>query len=411
MPSSRSMFRAIAAGAAVATTTGLTVTAATSQTRPPVPSRLVGLANPREANKVLSAYGRSALWAFDSATDKFQRITTFSVKPGETQFTTGVHAHALGIQVRKPDRPPVAPVGDGTTVTTAPTPQASVPSSSTAAVPAASAPSVPSEPGAPAGFASSQLLLNDQFSGTSLNTSNWNPYITSAAANGAPWNSNGSGGSGTENPSLDYDSEYFLPSQLMVSNGLTIEADETPVLGMLESTPVTYPWTSGAVSSYGKFEFSGGYLQIVAKMPAGDGMWPGLWMLPGAGNSDGDNYEIDLFEGGYTGNGVNPNDNFAWHLHTPGGTVGGLTNVGVDLTGGYHVYGLEWVPGQSITWYLDGTQVGQVTSSEASIPTEPMELIMDLQVANASTAGWHTVVDSSTPTTTQMMIRSVQVYS
>jgi len=88
-----------------------------------------------------------------------------------------------------------------------------------------------------------------------------------------------------------------------------------------------------------------------------------------------------------------------------------VTNVGVDLTSGYHTYGLDWTPGQQITWYLDGKKLGQVTNAQVPIPAEPMELIMNVQVANSSTSQWHTVPDSSTPTTTQMVVRSVQVYS
>jgi hypothetical protein len=40
-----------------------------------------------------------------------------------------------------------------------------------------------------------------------------------------------------------------------------------------------------------------------------------------------------------------------------------------------------------------------------------MELIMNLQVANANTSGWHTVYDSSTPVNSDMLISGVQVYS
>jgi beta-glucanase (GH16 family) len=52
------------------------------------------------------------------------------------------------------------------------------------------------------------------------------------------------------------------------------------------------------------------------------------------------------------------------------------------LAGGYHIYGLKWIPGVSLTWYVDGVQIGQVTSARAVIPDEPMQIIMSLQVAN-----------------------------
>jgi len=257
----------------------------------------------------------------------------------------------------------------------------------------------------PAGFSSSQIIFEDTFA----DLSKWNTYMASNASGGWPWNSNGAGGSGVGD---QYDLDYDLPGGVSTGpGGLTITATQDPVQGIANGSGFTFPWRSGAVTTYGKFAFTGGYVQIRAKMPAGDGMWPGLWLLPGPGSNSGDNFELDMYEGGYTGNGVSANDNDAWHLHTPSGTLGGTTNVGVDLTAGYHIYGVNWVPGKSITWYLDGKEFAQLTSAQAQIPDEPMELIMNLQVANGATAGWHTLVDSSTPQSVQMNVAEVQVYS
>ena len=252
---------------------------------------------------------------------------------------------------------------------------------------------------APPGY--SHKVFEDSFRRSRLNKRKWDSDITSKAANGQPWNSDGSGGSGI-NPG-GYNAEYFRPSHLSVHDGLTL----TAVRG---STRSGYAWTSGVVSTYGKFQFDGGYVQIKAKMPAGDGMWPGLWLLPGPGGRGGDNFELDIFEGNYIGNGANPNDNDAWHLHTVSATQGGVTNVGSSLAGGYHIYGINWIPGQSITWYLDGKPVGILTSAQTPIPNEPMELIMDLQVASGTAAGWITTTDASTPSPSTMEIAEVQVY-
>jgi beta-glucanase (GH16 family) len=259
----------------------------------------------------------------------------------------------------------------------------------------------------PAGYSASDLVFQDDFSGTTLDNT-WHPYITSNAANGAPWNSNGAGGSGGGNA---LDVEYDMPSQVSVNNGtLDITAAQKPVVGDVRGSAVTFPVTSGAVSSYGNFEFTGGYLQISMKAPSGDGAWPGLWLLPGKGaGSSGDNFEIDMQEGGYLGSGP-ANQAFAAHLHTPSGTFGSQINSGIDLTAGFNTYGIDWVPGKSITWYLNGKQVAQVTSAQMPIPTEPMELIIDSQVANSNAAGWHTAFDSSSPASTQMLIDGVQLY-
>lgn len=259
---------------------------------------------------------------------------------------------------------------------------------------------------APAGFSSSDLVFQENFSGTSLDGA-WNPYITSKAANGWPWNDNGSGGSG---PGSQYDADYDVASHATVSNGvLNLTATQKPIYGVNQGSWETYPVTSGAVSSYGNFEFNGGYLQISMKAPNGNGAWPGLWLMPGKGSSAGDNFEIDIQEGGYTGSG-DPNHAFSYHLHTPSGTVGGVVDTGVDLTAGFNTYGIDWVPGQSITWYLNGQQIAKVTSAEATIPSEPMQLIMSNQVADSDATGWHTVLGSSTPQSMQMQVEAVQLY-
>jgi beta-glucanase (GH16 family) len=258
---------------------------------------------------------------------------------------------------------------------------------------------------APAGFTSSNLVYQDTFS-SSLD-SDWHTYITSRAANGWAWNSYGSGGSGPGGP---YDADYDMPSQVTVTNGmLDLTAIKQTVTGMNQGSVQSFPITSGAVSSYGNFEFNGGYLQISMKAPSGNGAWPGLWLMPGAGSNSGDNFEIDIQEGGYTGSGP-ANQAFSWHLHSPSGTVGGVVDTGVDLTAGFHTYGINWVPGQSITWYLDGRQIATVTSAQVQIPNQPMQLIMSNQVANSNAAGWHTALDGSTPSTMQMQIDEIQLY-
>jgi len=254
---------------------------------------------------------------------------------------------------------------------------------------------------APAGY--SNKIFEDLFSGGALDSSKWNSYLTSRAANGWPWNSNGAGGSGSN--AGGFNEEYYQTSGVSVNNGLTLTASQG-------STQPGYTWTSGAICSYGKFQFDGGYVQVRAKMPAGDGMWPGIWMLPGPGATNGDDIEIDNFEGGFINGSTPANDVYAWHLLDWALNVktGGVPNVGQDLTTGYHTYGLAWVPGQSITWYLDGIQVGRVTSAQLVIPNEPMELIVTLGVANSSASGWRTFADASTPSRASMEVSDFQVW-
>lgn len=263
----------------------------------------------------------------------------------------------------------------------------------------------------PLGTPAGRLVFSTRFPGHRLAGSDWNRFITSAAASGMPWNSNGRGGSAPANGRHLLDLEYDLPSQVRIDNGLRIVAERRPTSGMLLGRPTVYPWRSGAVSSYGKLELDGGFVQVEAKMPTGPGLWPGVFLLPGpeqAGRPD--RHEIDLFEGGYMQGSSNPAENMAWRVHDGSASRGGVTGVGTDLSSGFHTYGIDWVPGRSVTWYFDGRQVGRVTSAQIAIPDEPMELIIDLQVANAAAGSFHTLVGPATPSSATMVVRGVQAY-
>jgi beta-glucanase (GH16 family) len=243
-------------------------------------------------------------------------------------------------------------------------------------------------------------IFDDTFTGSALNMSNWNTYLASRASSCTPWNSNGSGGSGGSGGG--YNAAYFEPSQVSVNNGLSL----TAVRGSAQSG---YTWTSGTLSTCGKFQFDGGTVDVTAKMPPGNGMWPGIWMLPGSGcTCTTDNFEIDQFEGGFLDGSVSPLDVYAWHLPQQP-TANGVTDAGVDLSAAFHVYRMTWVPGVSVTWTLDGVQVGRITSAQTAIPNEPMELILSLFVASNLTSGWHTVYDASTPSPAVMQVAEVKV--
>lgn len=258
-----------------------------------------------------------------------------------------------------------------------------------------------------------KLLFSDQFNGRSLDTSKWNTYLTSRQANGHPWTPPQPIRSGDGRRSeCGYAAQYYLPRQVSVDNDLNLTASRTPTAGWCNQTAsaTTFPWTSGVVSTYGHFQFNGGYVAITMKVPAGNGMWPGLWMLPGPGGTNGDDFEIDLQEGGFAPPGP-ANDTYAWDLHRGAKTWGGTVNTGIDMNAGYHTYALNWISGKSITWYLDGKKIAKLTRAQASIPDEPMELIMDLAVANARASGWHPPYDATTSSPSVMQVSNVQVWS
>jgi hypothetical protein len=80
----------------------------------------------------------------------------------------------------------------------------------------------------PAGFTANELVFDDNFSGTTLNPSYWNAFMTSNSTKGDPWDSNGNGGSGLGGP---YDADYDMPYEVSVDNGLTLNAVRQSVGG------------------------------------------------------------------------------------------------------------------------------------------------------------------------------------
>jgi beta-glucanase (GH16 family) len=260
---------------------------------------------------------------------------------------------------------------------------------------------------APAGYTSRQMIFDDQFSGTSLDTNKWNTYL---GAGGIRWNSKGVLAPPYSGPNLPLINqlEMFSPSQVAVKNGLTLTAQRNSPA--LSPYPGAYPWISGVVTTEGKFSLptSGWYVQVKAKMPdQSHGMWPAIWFLPGPSGSS--THELDGYEGGWTG--ADPNQIMHSDYFADQGQQEDAYNVGQDVTTGYHTFGFRFIPGQSITAFFDGRQVWQVNASSGiTITGEPYEILLELQVAAQQASGLQTATTSATPSAS-MKVAEVQAYS
>jgi beta-glucanase (GH16 family) len=258
---------------------------------------------------------------------------------------------------------------------------------------------------APAGYRNQQLIFDDQFSGTTLDSTKWNTYL---GAQEVVWNNFGKlpkPYSGPNIPGAGIEAAMFGPSQVSVNNGLTLAATRNA-----NQYSSTYPWISGVVTTEGKFSLptSGWYVQLKAKMPdQAQGMWPAIWFLPGIAGTPVN--ELDGYEGGFLG--TDPNEIMHSEYFADQGRQQKAYSVGSDVTAGYHVYGFQFIPGQSITAYFDGKQVWRASAASGiTITGEPYEIMLELQVATQKTFGYHTLTTGTTPSAT-MAVAEVQAYS
>lgn len=229
----------------------------------------------------------------------------------------------------------------------------------------------------PPGYSQSQLLFEDQFAGSALNLNNWNPNLGDALrgryTGGGVLPSPLSG-----QPSGKLDGEYFSPSQITTApSGLTLTAQQNAVVA-------GYTWVSGCISTYGKFATPppGFYAQFRAKQPdCSTGMWCRIFFL----DLNGAN-EIDLQNGGVW---PSPSYNATMAPSLEIGTTAAPLNINTntDLTANYHIYGVEYISGNSIKIFFDGQLVKFYESRNTFIPQlAQYEIVILLGVFNTPAA-------------------------
>ncbi|MBC7257477.1 MAG: glycoside hydrolase family 16 protein, partial [Chloroflexi bacterium] len=108
-----------------------------------------------------------------------------------------------------------------------------------------------------------KLIWSQEFDEDFLDENVWNFEIGNGHAKGIP---------GWGNAEL----QYYTKENAFIENGcLVIEARKEPVSDEYGS----YDYTSARMTTQGKFEVQYGKIEIRAKLPKGQGIWPALWML------------------------------------------------------------------------------------------------------------------------------------
>jgi len=248
----------------------------------------------------------------------------------------------------------------------------------------------------PTSYSGYSLLWSDEFSGSTLNTTEWNYDI-------------GTGDNGWGND----EEQYYRRENASLQEGLLIIEAKEENFG-------NRSYTSSRIKTQGKFNFKYGRVDIRAAMPKGKGMWPALWMLGENITSIGWPYsgEIDIMEM-VGGNGTDGNNDSTTH-----GTIHFETGDGCgfncrDYQGGkkslssgkladdFNVFSIDWTT-DSITWLLNDVSF----HSEQITPANRTEFHEDFFfIFNVAVGGqWPGSPDSSTQFPQQMQVDYIRVF-
>jgi beta-glucanase (GH16 family) len=227
-----------------------------------------------------------------------------------------------------------------------------------------------------------KLTWHDEFTGTRLDSSKW--YAI-----------NNQGGSQQQICCLGYSySSLISPEQLRVHDGmLTITTERNTTGGAAYRTGAI---TTETQSDTPTFAFTYGRIDVRAKLPAGRGVWPAIWLLTSPATAQV-SYEIDMMEM----LGQDPHTLYEVVHHGNGREY--CTSPGPNYSQGFHIFTLDWEPGK-LTWSIDGQQLCTATRY---VPQQPMYLILNTALSSGS---WGEAVNSSTPLPQTFDIDYVRVY-
>lgn len=219
--------------------------------------------------------------------------------------------------------------------------------------------------GAPPKTASWALTFQDEFNGTSLDTSKWHPHDHFC---------------GVRNDEL----QAYMPENIAVSNGMCRQTCEKRAVnyGYCGQASIVKDYASAMMVTMNKFDQQYGYFEMRCKIPKGKGYWPAFWLLP---------YnkwppEIDILEIlGHEPNKVYMTNHYV--VNNQHQSTGG-SYTGPDFSADFHTFGVEW-DSSKIVWYVDSVERFRSTSG---IPAEPFFILVNLALGGA----WPGAPDATT---------------
>jgi beta-glucanase (GH16 family) len=285
-------------------------------------------------------------------TTKAASPTVATTCGGVTKLLGGCPSAPSTTSGADPSLPPaVPPTSAGTTTASTPTPPPpSTPSNASGSVaPGEQCTGTTPPVAAPSG--TWNCTFDDEFNGTSLDTTKWQPQLTSDSGYST-------GGFSSQTCYVDN------PNTISESGGYLNLSIVRTLPFLCKAHGLFFPSTfqGGMVSSYKLFSQQYGYFETSAEMPAttAKGLMETLWLYPENETLYGpwpDSGEIDYAE--FYSDIVNADVPV---LHFPGsindphantGNTGGCTIAGTSTTGQFNTYALLWTP-TTLTAYFNG---------------------------------------------------------
>ena len=171
-------------------------------------------------------------------------------------------------------------------------------------------------------------------------------------------------------------------------------------------------WTSARLVTKGKGDWLYGRIEVKAKLPAGIGTWPAIWMLPTDWEYGGwpKSGEIDIMEHvGYEVGKIHGTIHTEAYNHSIGTQIGGTIEV-TNVASEFHVYAIEWTQ-EEIVWYVDSKEYFRISNPNRTYKEWPFDkrFHLILNIAIGGTWGGAQGIDPNLEEAT-MEIDYVRVY-